>query len=149
MGACAFPVSSRACHYLLENWYIIPVEKADDRSKLRGQARRECGNEKQIQDHITTQSFSFGPLSSPDLLIFPFLAGPTSMGVPPLAAARIAARRCRARSSPASAALTYHTLASRGSRRHPMPISVKYPTAYSAFVSPDLGVSIIDERLKG
>jgi hypothetical protein len=73
------------------------------------------------QHHIKIQS-----LSSPVLLsLLPFLGGATSIGVPPLAAARIAAMRCCARSSPASAALTYHTLASRGSRRHPMPISVK------------------------
>ncbi len=47
------------------------------------------------------------------------------MAPPPEAAARMAARRCFARSSPESAALTYQTLASRGSRRQPMPISVK------------------------
>lgn len=47
------------------------------------------------------------------------------LGSTPEAAARIAAMRCLARSSPWSAALTYQTLASRGSRRHPMPISVK------------------------
>ena len=52
---------------------------------------------------------------------------------PPDAAARIAAMRCLALSSPPSAALTYQTFASRGSRRHPMPISVKNPSAYSAF----------------
>ena len=58
------------------------------------------------------------------------------IGLPPDAAARIAAIRCFALSSPWSAAFTYHTLASRGSLRQPMPISVKYPRAYSAFGRP-------------
>ena len=43
----------------------------------------------------------------------------------PEAAAVMAANLCLARSSPDSAALTYHLLDSKGSRRHPMPISVK------------------------
>ena len=43
----------------------------------------------------------------------------------PAAAARMAAIRCLARSSPLSAARTYQTLASSGSRRQPMPDSVK------------------------
>jgi hypothetical protein len=67
--------------------------------------------------------FSF-PL--PVLFTFgPFRGDTTSIGVPPLAAALMAASLCFARSSPASAAFTYHTLASRGSRLHPIPISVK------------------------
>lgn len=73
--------------------------------------------------HITRQLSSFVPL-------FVFLrlwafAGPTSIGIPPLAAARMALSLCLARSSPASAALTYHTLASRMSLLQPIPISVK------------------------
>ena len=43
----------------------------------------------------------------------------------PEAAAVMAANLCFARSSPDSAALTYHLLDSKGSRRQPMPISVK------------------------
>lgn len=58
----------------------------------------------------------------------------------PVAAALMAARRCLALSSPWSAALTYQTLASRGSRLQPIPISVKYPMAYSAFARPALHV---------
>lgn len=76
-----------------------------------------------LSAHITRQLSSFVPL-------FVFLrlcafAGPTSMGMPPLAAARMALSLCLARSSPASAALTYQTLASRMSLLQPMPISVK------------------------
>jgi hypothetical protein len=88
---------------------------------------------------MTMQSLSFCPVFSfplPVFFILPFLGAVASICVPPLAAARMAANLCFARSSPASAALTYQTLASRGSRRVPMPISVKYPTAYSAFVRP-------------
>lgn len=48
-----------------------------------------------------------------------------AVGLAPSAAALIVAMRCLALSSPWSAALTYHTLASRGSRWQPMPISVK------------------------
>jgi len=81
------------------------------------------------------QSFSFALFL---FFIFPLLGAATSVGMPPLAAARIAAKRSFARWSPPSAAFTYQTLASRGSRRHPMPISVKYPTAYSALVRPIL-----------
>jgi len=43
----------------------------------------------------------------------------------PVSALRMIAKRAMARSSPWSAARTYHTLASRGFRRQPMPISVK------------------------
>lgn len=74
-------------------------------------------------DHITRQLSSFVPLF--DFLRFWAFAGATSIGVPPLAAARMAFSLCLARSSPASAALTYQTLASRISLLQPMPISVK------------------------
>ena len=67
----------------------------------------------------------------------------------PDAAARMAAIRCLARSSPWSAARTYQTLASRGSRWHPMPISVKYPTAYSALGRPDHGHHSVSLRSNG
>jgi len=58
------------------------------------------------------------------------LASPRLMGMGILAsvpadAARMMANRCFAVSLPCSAARTYQTLASSGSRRHPMPISVK------------------------
>jgi hypothetical protein len=72
--------------------------------------------------------------------LFPFFSLPFSLAAGtwdwPDAAAWMMARRCFALSSPWSAALTYQTLASRGSRRHPIPISVKYPQAYSAFGRP-------------
>lgn len=74
-------------------------------------------------DHITRQLSSFVPLFV--FLRFWAFAGPTSIGMPPLAAARMALSLCLARSSPASAALTYQTLASRMSLLQPMPISVK------------------------
>ena len=75
---------------------------------------------------MTTQLSSFSPEAVVCcFFILPFRGGPTCIGVPPLTAARMAARRCFARSSPASAAFTYQTLASRMSLRHPMPISVK------------------------
>lgn len=45
--------------------------------------------------------------------------------VSPVSALRMIAKRAIARSSPWSAARTYQTLASRGFRRQPMPISVK------------------------
>lgn len=64
-------------------------------------------------------SFSLLPFSEE---LFRLCGG---MFPPPEAAARIAAIRCFARSSPWSAARTYQTFASRGSRRQPMPISVK------------------------
>lgn len=77
--------------------------------------------------HMTIQSLS----SLPPFASLAFFGEATSMGVPwPETAACIMASRCLALSSPASAALTYQTLASRMSRRHPIPISVKYPTAY-------------------
>ena len=72
-------------------------------------------------------SSTFPAIALLDLLLFGF-AGNSEVGGragPPDAAARIAAIRCFARSSPSSAALTYQTLASRGSRRQPIPISVK------------------------
>lgn len=72
--------------------------------------------------HITTQLSSFAPVF---FFRLGFLGGATSIGIPPLAAARIAFNLCLARSSPASAALTYQTLASSMSRLHPIPISVK------------------------
>lgn len=81
-----------------------------------------------------------------DFLIFVcFRGATTSIGVPPLAAAWIVANLYFARSSPPSAAFTYHTFASRGSRLHPIPISVKYPTAYCAFARPATTL----ERLQG
>lgn len=73
--------------------------------------------------HITRQLSSFVPLF--DFLRLWAFAGPTSIGIPPLAAARMALSLCLARSSPASAALTYQTLASRMSLLQPIPISVK------------------------
>ena len=82
--------------------------------------------------HITMQSFSL-PANSLAL------ASALVMGMPvsPDAAARIIANLCAAVSLPLSAARTYHMLASRGSLRQPIPISVKYPIAYSAFGKPD------------
>ena len=54
----------------------------------------------------------------------------------PASASRITFSRAMARSSPCSAALTYHTFACSGSLRQPIPCSVKYPAAYSAFGRP-------------
>lgn len=84
---------------------------------------RGSGQPAVLSDHITTQLSSFVP-SFVFLRLWAF-AGPTSIGIPPLAAARIALSLCLARSSPASAALTYQTLASRMSLLQPIPISVK------------------------
>lgn len=58
------------------------------------------------------------------------------MGSAPAAAFRMAFRRVCARGSPWSAALTYHTFASRASGWQPMPVSVKNPNVYSAFGRP-------------
>ncbi len=57
------------------------------------------------------------------LLVFDFDAEEADDA--PEAAAVMAANLCLARSSPDSAAFTYHLLDSKGSRRQPMPISVK------------------------
>ena len=77
-------------------------------------------------------SFSSFPGEPFFTFCFPPRGVATSMGTPspptpppPLMAARMASRRCLARSSPLSAALTYQTFASRMSRRQPMPVSVK------------------------
>lgn len=81
----------------------------------------------QNNSHLFDLPFSSFPPTWPDwlFLIFPPASGSEDLDVEPDAAARMAAMRCVARSSPWSAALTYHTLASSGSRRQPMPISVK------------------------
>ena len=87
---------------------------------------------KNVINHITTQSFSFAPRLLPFTALMLLLLLVDTLTGSPTAAARMAASRCFARSSPLSAARTYHTFASSASRRQPIPISVKYPIAYCA-----------------
>lgn len=96
--------------------------------------------EQSFQDIIQSTPFPlYRALISSRIQNSPHRFLPDSPGFPPLvfgldaeeaddapeAAAVMAANLCLARSSPDSAALTYHLLDSRGSRRQPMPISVK------------------------
>ena len=74
--------------------------------------------------HIQNNPHRFFPASP----VFPLLVPGFDTKVAedaPEAAAVMAANLSLARSSPDSAALTYHRLDSKGSRRQPMPISVK------------------------
>lgn len=72
------------------------------------------------------QNFHF-PFSLPpnSLLLASSLLIGTPGSAAPATAWRMMASRCFAFSLPLSAARTYHTLASSGSRRQPMPISMK------------------------
>lgn len=76
-----------------------------------------------MSSHIQNSPHRFFPESPVFPLLVPGLDAETDDA--PEAAAVMAANLCLARSSPDSAALTYHLLDSRGSRRQPMPISVK------------------------
>ena len=77
-----------------------------------------------ISSHIQNSPHRFLP-ASPGFPLLVFGLDAEEVDDAPEAAAVMAANLCLARSSPDSAALTYHLLDSKGSRRQPMPISVK------------------------